>query len=243
MSIDGLKQGDAPATVYFNILVARLYKKQLALLNGREVLFAVSDDLRILAPPTVIREIMEVFTETAWEEASLATQTLNNRIYVQPSARNGWRLLLDSTPRDPSLPLQIHCIPDGNTLTDDSDPDSYRQWLDDDGINILGTPLGSPAFIDSYLFGKGVKHRVLLNFIQEVVATCFPREAVAMLTGDASHKLVYLLKSMQEKRTNNTMDARDGRCSGVYLATLPFSLDISGACYWPLGSRPTRWIN
>ena len=83
---------------------------------------------------------------------------------------------------------------------DDSDPDSYRHKPDDDGINILGTPLiGSPAFIESYLFGKGVKHRVLLKFIPEVAAAGFPREAaVAMLAGAASHKLVYLLKSIQK---------------------------------------------
>ena len=54
----------------------------------------------------------------------------------------------------------MHSIPDGSTLTDESDPDSYRQWPDDDDINILGTPLGSPAFIESYLFGKGVNVRL-----------------------------------------------------------------------------------
>ena len=145
-----------------------------------------------------IREHVEVFPETAGEEACLTTQTLKNMIYVQPSARSGWRSLLESIPRDPSLPLQIHFIPDGRTLTDESDPDSYRQWPDDDGINILGTPFGSPAFIEPYLFGKGVKNRVLLNFIQEVAAAYFPREAVAMLTGAASQKLVYLLKSVQK---------------------------------------------
>jgi hypothetical protein len=42
MSIDGLRQGDAPATVYFNIMVTRVYRKQLATLNGRGVLFAVA---------------------------------------------------------------------------------------------------------------------------------------------------------------------------------------------------------
>ena len=198
MSIDGLKQGDAPDTVYFNILVARVYKKQLALLDGRGVLFAVSNDLRILAPPGVICEVVEVFPETAWEKAGLTTQTQKNMIYVQPSARNEWRQLLDSTPRDPSRPLQIHCILDGSSLTDDSDPDSFRQWLDDDGINILGTPLGSPDFIESYLFGKRLKHHVLLNCIQEAAAASFPRETVAMLTGVASHKLVYLLKYVQK---------------------------------------------
>ena len=69
MSIDGLRQGDAPATIYFNILVARVYKKQLATLDGRGVLFAVSDDLRVLGPPEVICEIVEAFPKVAWEEA------------------------------------------------------------------------------------------------------------------------------------------------------------------------------
>jgi hypothetical protein len=86
-----------------------------------------------------------------------------------------------------------------STLTGESaDPDSYPEWPDEDGINILGIPLGSPVFIESYLFGKGVKHLVPLNFIQEVDAASFPRETVAMLTGVASQKLVYLLKSVQK---------------------------------------------
>ena len=92
----------------------------------------------------------------------------------------------------------MHSIPDGRFLVDESDPGSYIQWPDEDGITILGTPLGSPAFIESFLFDKGVKHRVLLNFIQEVAAAGFPREAVAMITGVASQKLIYLLKSVQK---------------------------------------------
>ena len=119
-------------------------------------------------------------------------------IFVQPSARSGWRLFLESTPRNPSLSLRVHSIPDSSSLHDDSDPDSYRIWPEDDGINILRTPLGSPTFIESYLFGKGVKHRVLPNFIQEVAPAGFSREAVAMLIGAASQKLIYLLKSVQK---------------------------------------------
>jgi len=34
MQIDGMRQGDAPATVYFNILVSRVYKKHLALMDS-----------------------------------------------------------------------------------------------------------------------------------------------------------------------------------------------------------------
>ncbi len=126
------------------------------------MLFVVADDLRVLSPPDVIGEIVEAFPKVAWEEAGLTTKTTKNRIFVHPSSRNGWRQF---TPRDPTLTLHVHSISDGSTLTEESDPDSYRQWPEEDGINILGTPIGSPAFIESYLFGKRVKHRVLLNFI------------------------------------------------------------------------------
>jgi hypothetical protein len=43
MSCEGLKQGDAPASVYFNVLIARVYKKQIALQAWRGVLVAFAD--------------------------------------------------------------------------------------------------------------------------------------------------------------------------------------------------------
>jgi len=151
-------------------------------------------------------------------------------IFVQPSARNGRRRFLDSTPRDTSLTIQVHSIPDGNTLTDESDPDNFRQWPEDDGINILGTPLGSPAFIDSYMFGKGIKHRVLLNFIQEVAAAGFPREAVAMLTGATSHKLVYFLKTVQKNpQTAQWMRKMDDAHVSTWLHSFTASPDLENA--------------
>ena len=87
MSIDGLGQGDAPATVFFNILAARIYRKQLATLDGRGVLFAVFDDVDIGAPLNVIGEIVDSFADIAWNEAGLTTQVVKNMIYVQPSTR------------------------------------------------------------------------------------------------------------------------------------------------------------
>ena len=57
MSCEALRQGDAPATVYFNVMATRVYKKQLQILNGRGVLFAVADDVKILGPPAVIKEL------------------------------------------------------------------------------------------------------------------------------------------------------------------------------------------
>ena len=43
MSCEGLRQGDAPATVYFDVLAARVFRKQLLVLDGRGVLFAMAD--------------------------------------------------------------------------------------------------------------------------------------------------------------------------------------------------------
>jgi hypothetical protein len=61
-------------------------------------------------------------------------------------------------PKDSNASLPIYSIPDGSSLSDPTDLDSMRLWLDDDGINILGIPLGSSDFVETYHFGKGMKH-------------------------------------------------------------------------------------
>ncbi len=165
MSIDGFRQGDAPASIFFNILAARIYRRQLATLNGRGVPFAIADDVKIAAPPTVITEIVETFAKVAWNEADLITQVIKKISNVQPSARAGWTQFLDTTPTDPSAALSIHDIPDGSFLTDPSDPDNARQWHEADEVNVLGTPLDSPDYIESYFFGKEIMHRQLFSSI------------------------------------------------------------------------------
>jgi len=90
MSIDGFRQGDAPASIFFTILAPRIYRRQIATLNERGVLFAIVDDVNIAAPPVVIAEIVATFSEVAWHEAGLSTHVVKNKIYVQPSTREGW---------------------------------------------------------------------------------------------------------------------------------------------------------
>ncbi len=70
----------------------------------------------------------------------------------------------------------MYDIPDGSERVDPFDPDNERTWPDEDGANIMGTPLGSNMFVSSYLQGKGLKHRLLLQFIQDVAAAGFPIE-------------------------------------------------------------------
>ena len=85
--------------------------------------------------------------------------------------------------------------------------------------------MGSPDFIESYLFGKGIKHRPLLNFIQEVASACFPREAVAMLTGRADGpRLTHLLKSVEKNPgTESWMKEMDSANVGTWLHCLTSS--------------------
>ena len=65
MSCKSLRQGDANASVYFNFLIARVYRKQIDLPAGRGALFAVADDVKFLAPPAVFAELAEGFPALA----------------------------------------------------------------------------------------------------------------------------------------------------------------------------------
>jgi len=94
--------------------------------------------------------------------------------------------------------LSIHGIPDGSLHTYPSDPGNVRIWLEDDGINIFDTPLSSPDFNESCHFGKGIKHRKLRSFIQDVAAAGFPSEEVATLTSAAGLRLTHLFKSAEK---------------------------------------------
>jgi hypothetical protein len=55
-------------------------------MEGEYYLFALVDDVKLLGPLEVIAEMAKGFPSLAWEEAGLTTQTVKNRVYVQPSA-------------------------------------------------------------------------------------------------------------------------------------------------------------
>jgi len=50
ISREGLRQEDAPSTVYFNVLAAKVYKKQLQKLMDTATLFTVSNDVKFVTP-------------------------------------------------------------------------------------------------------------------------------------------------------------------------------------------------
>jgi hypothetical protein len=78
------------------------------------------------------------------------------------------------TPLSAHTKLSVHDIPDGSELVDRFDSECERIWREENGVNVLGTPLCSNSFITSYLQGKGLTHH-LLRFIKDVAAARFPR--------------------------------------------------------------------
>ena len=67
---------------------------------------------------------------------------------------------------DPST-LCLRDLPDGRLQpSDDTLPEN-------DGVNILGTPMGSPSIVEEYLHKKLEKHKVLLSFIVSVAKMGF----------------------------------------------------------------------
>jgi hypothetical protein len=68
-------------------LAARVYRKQLRILDGRGVLFGVADDVRILGPPEVITEMAKGFPTLTWEEAGLTIQKTKNESLCSPTPK------------------------------------------------------------------------------------------------------------------------------------------------------------
>ena len=94
----------------------------------------------------------------------------------------------------------------------------------------MGTPLGTPDFIDSYLFGKDIKHRQLLSFIQEAASVGHPREAIAMLKKAACPRLTHLLKSTEKnERTEAWMMEMDSAHLSTWLHCLTSSPNLEQA--------------
>jgi hypothetical protein len=129
-------------------MAARLYRAIMTIINGRGILLAIADDVKICAPPSVLAEIVDKLHALAMSEAGLITQATKNRAYVQPSARATWITYLDANPRiGDTNTLSLHDIPDGRLPEHDElygalyAPHHGPQWPESDGINILGTPL------------------------------------------------------------------------------------------------------
>jgi hypothetical protein len=68
-------------------------------------------------------------------------------------------------------------------------------WPGNDGVNILNTLLGSPAFVKEYYGNKLKEHKLLLSFIVDVSKMGFSREAHKMLTRSTAPRLSHILKS------------------------------------------------
>ena len=159
MSGDVLRQGETVANVLFKIVTAGCYMTLMKVLDGRGcALLTLSNESKITAPPEFLVEIVGVLIAQAMSEAGLATQARKNIVYVQPSAHEVWTIYLDNNLRNSDISvLSLHDIPDGRLPQPVEVEDAFYEpphgpmWHESDGVNILGTSLGSPTFVEEYL--------------------------------------------------------------------------------------------
>jgi hypothetical protein len=108
---------------------------------------------------------------------------------------------MDSTPRNSLTDLPVHDdMSDGSDRVKPFDMDNERIWPNEDGVNIVGTPLGSSLCVSSYLQGKGLKHRLLLQCIQDVAVSGFPRKTEQMRKGATIPRLSHILRLVQKNQ-------------------------------------------
>jgi len=208
MSRERLRQGEIAANVFFNIVAAKLYRAFSVILSGRGILLGLVDDCNILGPHGGVNEVVQQLPALAMSEAVLTTQVTKNNIYVQPSARIAWLSYLEENPRNPEPAVfSIHDISNGRLPPPEEheafyDTEAEPTWPESDGVNIVGTPYGSPAFVEAYLDAKLGKHKEVLSFIRDVAKLGYPREAHIMLIGSAVPRLSHILKSVPKDQTS-----------------------------------------
>ena len=180
------------------------------IIGDRGTLFALADDVNIVEPLAVHAEIVAQLPALAMSEAWLKTQASKNRDYVQSSTREAWTSYLNDNPHSSYTSiLCINDILDGRNPPPEENDDSFYDhsilptWHENDGVNILGTPLGSLAFVKDYLGNKLKRHKLLLSFIVDVSKISFSREAHKMLSGPSVPRLTDILKSMPKDFASN----------------------------------------
>jgi hypothetical protein len=186
--------------MYFNVLAARIYKKYLRILDGRGVLVAVADDAKIQGPPEVIKEMAKLFPTLAWEEACLACQTAQKLIYMESSADASWSRFLDMTPRNNRTEHPVHDIPDVSELVDPFDPDSERIWREENGVNILGAPLGPNSLCSLLSLGKGAQASAPHPLHKGCSGRGISEGSGTDAEGSSTPRMAHILRSVQKNK-------------------------------------------
>ena len=98
----------------------------MKIFNGRGILLAIADDVKICTPPSVLAQIVDTLPTLAMSEAELTTQATKNRVYVQSSARASWIAYLDTNPRsEATKTFSLHDIPDGRLSEPDAQDEAF----------------------------------------------------------------------------------------------------------------------
>ena len=143
----------------------------MKIIDNRGVIIALSDDVKMACPPTVLAEIVASLPPLSMSEADSRPKL--PRIEFMSSlllATNGsltWKKIHEMTTR-PSYASMTSHIAAYLPLPRMMKPSTTTPLDGRTRVNILGAPLRSPAFVEEYLLRKLKKHSLLLYFIEDV---------------------------------------------------------------------------
>ena len=181
---EGGEQGDPFMPLLFSLgQHSALEAVQEDLFDG-EFLFAFLDDIYVATTPHRVEDVYKSLDENLWSFS---------RIQIHGGKTKVWNAI-DDRPEFCDI-LEV--------IARRSDPHA-RVWrgsnlpVDQQGIKILGTPLGHPHFVEAHLNRKSAEHDVLLERIPTVPDL---QSAWALLLHCASARANYLLRVVKPAAT------------------------------------------
>ena len=177
---EGGEQGDPLMPALYSLGQHRALEAVARRLHPTERLFAFLDDLYVVCRPDRVVDVHHILAVELWSHA---------KIQIQHGKTQVWN-------RGGVEPTEIETL---QAAAQVSDPDALV-WRGDptlpeveQGMKILGTPLGHPSYVQSFLRAKTDDHTLLLERIPEVPDL---QSAWLILLFCASTRANYLLRAL-----------------------------------------------
>ena len=199
---EGEEQGDPlMPTLYALAQQPALCEVQAQLQDG-EAIFAFLDDTYVVAPPDRVRTLYDAFRAALWRQARVELNRGKTRVW-------------NAAGEEPPGIADVQGDSDAVVWTGDW---SLRPDLQ--GLLVLGTPLGSDAFVQSQLELKRAEHDKLLTCIPPVEDL---QAAWLLLRFCACPRANYLLRVLPPAATLPFAAAHDGAVDRCLSALLGFA--------------------
>ena len=147
----GGEQGDAMMPLLFALGQHCALEATARTLNDGECMFAFLDDIHFITEPNRVGAVHTTLQEALWAHARIAIHLGKTKVWNSSGVRPEICTVLERMVRDTDRSARVWR---GSEIPEDQQ-----------GMKILGTPLGNPEFVRRFLAQLSSKHRVLLQRI------------------------------------------------------------------------------